>query len=163
MLSLIWIHHISMKVYENGLNGNVDTFIDQVTKQATCTDNGSLTHTCKRCGYSYTSSINPLGHTFSNYVSNGNGTSTSKCGHCNETDTRVDVIIGDVNSDSVVNAKDRRDLTRMLAGWKDYPQSAFNLEACDVNQDSKVNAQDRMILTRYLAKWQEYNQLAHVK
>ncbi len=73
----------------------------------------------------------------------------------------IDVMIGDVNSDGLVNTQDRMILTRYLAQWADYPESSINLTAADVNCDGRVNTQDRMILTRYLAKWEGYSQLPY--
>ncbi len=57
--------------------------------EATCTERA----VCAGCGGSYDS---PKGHSFTNYVSNGNatctadGTKTAKCDRCDETDTQPD-------------------------------------------------------------------------
>ena len=127
----------------------------------TCNEQGYTTYTCT-CGDTYKDHyVEALGHSFTKYVSSNDGTKTAKCDRCDETDTIDDILIGDVNKDGKVNAKDRRDLTRMLAGWKDYPQSAFDVKACDVNQDGKVNAKDRRILTRHLANWKGYQSLPY--
>ena len=67
------------------------------------------------------------------------------------------VVIGDVNGDGVVNAKDRMLLTRYLAKWSGYEN--IDMTAADVNNDGQVNAKDRMILTRHIAKWQGYETL----
>lgn len=67
------------------------------------------------------------------------------------------MIIGDINSDGSVNAKDRMMLTRYLAKWSGYEN--INKSVADVNNDGEVNAKDRMILTRHLAKWQDYETL----
>ena len=73
----------------------------------------------------------------------------------------IDVLIGDVNTDTKVNALDRLYLTRFLAKWADYPEAVINMIAADVNVDTKVNALDRLILTRYLAKWAGYETLPY--
>ena len=73
----------------------------------------------------------------------------------------IDVLIGDVNTDTKVNALDRLYLTRFLAKWADYPETVINMIAADVNVDTKVNALDRLILTRYLAKWAGYETLPY--
>ncbi len=72
-------------------------FIEQITKQPTCTEKGEKTFTCE-CGYSYTKEINALGHKFTNYVSDNNatyekdGTKTAVCDRgCGATDTITDV------------------------------------------------------------------------
>ncbi|MCH5314893.1 MAG: hypothetical protein J1E81_03185 [Eubacterium sp.] len=60
----------------------------------TCTEKGFTTHTCTVCGYTYKDSYtDALGHSFTDYVFDGNatctadGTKTAKCEHCDETDT----------------------------------------------------------------------------
>lgn len=73
------------------------------------------------------------------------------------------VLIGDVNSDGVVNNLDRLVLTRYLANWVDYPESAINMTAADVNMDGTVNNLDRLILTRHLANWNGYDELPYIK
>lgn len=71
----------------------------------------------------------------------------------------VDVIIGDVNSDGLVNNLDRLVLTRYLADWDDYGEDSINKIAADVNNDGSVNNLDRMVLTRHLADWEGYEAL----
>ena len=66
-------------------------------------------------------------------------------------------VLGDINNDSEVNAKDRMMLTRYLAKWSGYEN--IDMTAADVNNDGDVNAKDRMVLTRHLAKWQGYETL----
>lgn len=75
--------------------------------------------------------------------------------------TVADILIGDVNSDGVVNNLDRLVLTRYLANWVAYPESVINLAAADVNMDGTVNNLDRLILTRYLANWNGYGTLPY--
>ena len=70
------------------------------------------------------------------------------------------VLIGDVNADGEVNARDRAILTRFLADWEGYADQV-DMQAADVNQDGEVNARDRAILTRYLADWEGYTQLPY--
>lgn len=66
-------------------------------------------------------------------------------------------VLGDINNDNEVNAKDRMMLTRHLAKWTGYEN--IDMTAADVNNDGEVNAKDRMVLTRHLAKWQGYETL----
>ncbi len=68
-----------------------------------------------------------------------------------------DFVLGDVNNDGEVNAKDRMTLTRHLAKWSGYED--IDMTAADVNSDGEVNAKDRMILTRHLANWKDYETL----
>lgn len=45
-----------------------------------CTTSGITEHRCKRCGYSrYSDLVDPIGHTFENWVSNPDNTHTSVC------------------------------------------------------------------------------------
>lgn len=73
----------------------------------------------------------------------------------------VDVIVGDVNSDGLVNNLDRMVLTRYLADWDDYTEENVNLIAADVNGDNLVNNLDRMVLTRHLGDWEGYESLPY--
>ena len=73
----------------------------------------------------------------------------------------IDVLIGDVNTDTKVNNLDKLIFTRFLAKWADYPESVINMIAADVNLDTKVNNLDKLILTRHLAKWVGYETLPY--
>lgn len=64
-----------------------------------------------------------------------------------------DYMAGDVNGDSVVDAKDVTLLKRYLAGWSGVTVGA----AADVNNDSVVDAKDVTLLKRYLAGWSDVN------
>ena len=77
--------------------------------------------------------------------------------------TVSNVLIGDVNNDGTVNNLDRLVLTRYLANWVDYPESAINMTAADVNMDGTVNNLDRLILTRHLANWENYSELLYAQ
>ena len=68
---------------------------ESAVTEPTCLDMGYTTHTC-HCGNSYQSSFTgALGHSFTQYVSNGDatctedGTETAKCDRCDVTDTRT--------------------------------------------------------------------------
>ena len=70
---------------------------ESMTTDPTCINMGFSTHTC-HCGDSYTDSyIDPLGHSFTDYRSDGNatctedGTKTASCDRCDATDTQIDV------------------------------------------------------------------------
>ena len=61
----------------------------------TCSEQGFTIHTCS-CGKKYIDNyVNPLGHSFTNYIYNDDattekdGTETAKCDRCDETDTRI--------------------------------------------------------------------------
>lgn len=70
-----------------------------LASEATCTEKARYYYSCK-CGEKGTETFgygSPLGHKFTNYVSDGNakctedGTKTAKCDRCSETDTVTDV------------------------------------------------------------------------
>ena len=69
--------------------------IDMVV--VTCTDQSSITQQCSNCGYTIKTVVQePLGHSFTNYIPDGNaacttdGTKTAVCDRCTETDTIAD-------------------------------------------------------------------------
>ncbi len=72
-----------------------------------------------------------------------------------------EVIIGDVDSNGVVNGIDRMMLARYLADWADYTEENVNLSAADVNCDGSVNGLDRAILARHLAAWDGFETLPY--
>lgn len=61
--------------------------------------------------------------------------------------TVSDVVLGDVNDDGDVNAKDVAILKRYLAQWANV---MINPTAADMNADSSVNAKDTALLKRHL-------------
>lgn len=67
------------------------------------------------------------------------------------------IMIGDLNNDGVVNAKDRALLNRYVAKWDGYT-TLENPDAADINGDGSINAKDRVLLNRYVAKWDGYAQ-----
>ncbi|MGN0469147.1 MAG: leucine-rich repeat protein, partial [Acutalibacteraceae bacterium] len=83
-------------IHYNYVQVHAHDYIDTVTAP-TCTADGYTTHTCSVCGDTYTDSVVPaLGHSFTNYVSNGDatctadGTKTAKCDRCDATNTVAD-------------------------------------------------------------------------
>lgn len=67
-----------------------------VVKAPTCTEEGMETGNCPKCGVTITRTVKALGHSFINYVSDGNatclndGTKTAKCSNCAVTNTITD-------------------------------------------------------------------------
>lgn len=65
-----------------------------VTKEATCTEDGSKTRSCTSCGHSETEVIAKLGHAWGDWVlttpptEEQNGVETRTCSRCNATETR---------------------------------------------------------------------------
>ena len=58
-------------------------------------------------------------------------------------------IVGDLNYDGSVDARDLVLLTRYVAGWN----VSIREDLADVNGDDAVDGQDVIMLTRYLAGW----------
>ena len=58
--------------------------------EPTCTEQGYTLFECE-CGFNYKDHFEKaLGHSFTNYVENGDGSKTAKCDRCDETDTISD-------------------------------------------------------------------------
>ena len=95
----------SWKAIAGGNYGGTITWADGCTHnyastftEPTCDGQGYTTYTCTLCGHSYNALfIDPLGHSFTQYVSDGNatidadGTKTAQCDHgCGQTHTIAD-------------------------------------------------------------------------
>lgn len=76
---------------------------------------------------------------------------------------RIMIVVGDVNSDGVVDNLDRMTLSRYLADWAEYTEDITNMEAADVNKDGVVDNLDRMVLSRHLADWEGYEVLPYTE
>lgn len=70
----------------------------------------------------------------------------------------TDCLIGDVNNDGKINAKDNILMARFIARWTGYEEQV-NMDAADVSGDGNVNAKDNIILARYIAGWTGYETL----
>lgn len=77
--------------------------------------------------------------------------------------TVQNIVLGDLNSDAVVDMKDLVSLRRYLAGWADYNAETLNLSTIDLNEDGVVNMLDAIILSRHLAGWPDYETLPFAK
>ncbi len=131
----------------------------------TCTEQGYTTHTCERCGDSYVDSyVDALGHSWDEGVVtkeptvDAEGEKTCTCARCGETKTEIlpklpdekpDVLLGDVNGDGRVNARDVRALLRYIAGLNE--SGTINEAAADFNGDGRINARDARALLRHIA------------
>ncbi len=76
---------------------------------------------------------------------------------------RITMVVGDVNSDGVVDNLDRLTLSRYLADWEGYTADIINMVATDVNNDGEVDNLDRMVLSRHLADWEGYEALPYTE
>lgn len=74
-----------------------------------------------------------------------------------------DLLVGDVNSDGIVDNLDRMILSRYLADWAEYTEDIINMETADVNKDGVVDNLDRMVLSRHLADWEGYEVLPYTE
>jgi len=86
--------YLDIRIWENGIDGAEESYFVTETILPTCTQEGGVTHTCSRCGYSYREEPVPaLGHSFGEYVYDNNasctedGTQTRKCTRCDVTET----------------------------------------------------------------------------
>lgn len=117
----------------NSLEGHV---MFNVTKAATCTEDGFVGQKCKMCNYTVTESTVPAtGHTFKN----------GYCTSCGEKDPTA-FITGDVDGDGKVNAKDVNLLKRILAGLE------ASVPAADVNGDGKNTSADVLALKKIIVQ-----------
>lgn len=70
-------------------------YAEEIIVAATCTESGTVSYTCE-CGDTYSEEIEPTGHDWGEYASNGDatyfadGTKTAACASCGETDTVPD-------------------------------------------------------------------------
>ena len=139
---------------------------ESVVTDATCTEQGYTTHTCSRCSDAYVDGyVDAHGHSFTNYVSDGNataeadGTKTAHCDHgCGETHTVTDEgsrlepegLLGDVDGNGDVDAEDLTILARHVAGIEQIEDQTL-LASADVDGDGDVDAEDLTKLARYVA------------
>ena len=109
---------------------------ETVVTAPTCTEGGYTTNTCTGCGDSYTDSeTEALGHDYVDGV-------CTRCG-------RPETLLGDVNGDGKVNARDARALLRFIAGLAE--ESEIDKNAADFNGDGKINARDARAILRFIA------------
>ena len=148
-------------------NGNKDNEVyilnrehdyESIVTHPTCTEKGYTTYTCA-CGDSYVDDyLDAVGHSFTNYISDGNatlesdGTKTAKCDRCDVTDTVVDAgsklpyTRGDMNGDETLNSADAIYLLRHTIMPSLYPLA----QPADVNGDGVVNSADAIYLLRHV-------------
>ena len=133
-----------------------------VTTEPTCKETGVTPYHCDWCDETYTEEIAAKGHAWDDGVvtkeptATKDGEMTYTCQHCNETKTEViektggeDVLIGDVNGDGRVNARDARLVLRYAAGLAD--ETEIDLTAADYNGDGRINARDARAVLRAAA------------
>lgn len=129
------------KTVENSALGH--SYTTTVTNP-TCTERGYTTYNCSACEHSYVGDyVDPLGHSFKNYVSNDDvtctkdGTETAKCDSCDATDTRTveGSAIGHAEREAV--EENRIDATCENAGSYDLVVYCDNCEE-ELNRTPQV-------------------------
>jgi hypothetical protein len=126
---------------------------DTVTKPATCTENGVMTHTCIDCLDSYTTEIPAKGHNWSEWeittpaTKEAHGIETRTCSDCDAEETRPvtyhendEYHLGDVNGDGKINVTDISKAAAHVKGKKRMSGDA--LICADINSDGIVNISD---------------------
>ena len=63
-------------------------FFDEITTQPTCETPGSINYQCI-CGYNYSEDIPALGHSFSEWTAQDDGTKSRICEHCGKIETKI--------------------------------------------------------------------------
>ena len=108
----------------------------ETVQETTCTQDGYAHYAC-HCGHEYTvEGEKATGH---NYVD-------GVCENCGKSEFG---LMGDVNGDGRVNARDARLLLRYIAGLA--TEDELDLTVADYNGDSRVNARDARALLRFIA------------
>ena len=132
-----------------------------VETEATCTQEGLMVRKCDGCGASETQVIAAQGHELSyKHDQTGHWQACANCDYttdvqphtgevCDECGYDSRLVLGDVNGDGRVNARDARLLLRYAAGLAD--ENEIVLDAADYNGDGRVNARDARALLRYAA------------
>jgi hypothetical protein len=131
------------------------------THEATCTEDGYTAHICDKCGHTYkTDEVKATGHSWDEGVvtkeptETQNGEKVYTCSVCGEKKTEVlpktgDSVIGDLNGDGRINARDARALLRLVAGLTEPGE--VDEGAADINNDGRINARDARTLLRQIA------------
>ena len=142
-----------------------------LTTAPTCTAAGEETRYCSRCDATETRAVTALGHTLT-HVAAVEATKTAdgnieywKCAVCGkyfsdskgEYEITADSVIikfvpmiGDVNEDGKINARDIIAIMRYLTGWED---NDFNVAVADFDGNGKVNAKDVISIMIIIVSW----------
>ena len=93
--------HFELRVWENGVDSEVDTYCKTKVTKPTCTAQGYTTYTCTHCGYSYQGDkVKAKGHSFGDWTTVTAATCTDageeqrKCKNCDHSENRTVDALG---------------------------------------------------------------------
>lgn len=106
------------------------------SRKASCTEDGYVKYVCSMCGYTEgVSEEKAAGHSFENGV----------CIVCGEREDGEDIILGDIDGDTKLTAKDSNRMASIAAGGEG------SVPAADMNGDGKVNSVDVYLLVEIIS------------
>lgn len=117
------------------LHSHGHTNTSEVTKKASCTEKGLMTHSCSGCRLTYTEEIPVTEHTFT-------GGKCTVCGISAPEKT----MPGDVDGDKKITASDARITLRNAVGLEILDAQA--IRSADADKDGKITAGDARLILR---------------
>lgn len=113
-----------------------------VVQKPDCVTEGLIRYTCRNDDtHAYSQLVPATGHTFVDNI-------CTACGLKNGTEEDPAFVLGDVNGDGKINAKDATLILQHAVGvLKD--DADFNTQAADVSGDGKLNAKDATMILQY--------------
>ena len=137
-------HSVFCTVCNEKLNVEEHTFF-HYSSEPTCEEDGVKEYSCKKCGFAAEKEIlEKTGHSYEE------GCCTS-CGSADPDydDGSDDYIVGDIDGDGKINAKDANLLKRIVSGT--LTPTDFQRKTGDINGDGTLNAIDANLITRLAA------------
>lgn len=117
------------------LHSHEHTNTSEVTKKASCTEKGLITHFCSGCRLTYTEEIPVTEHTFTG----------GKCSVCG-IEAPEKIMPGDVDGDKKITASDARIALRNSVGLEKLDEAAE--KSADADKDGKITAGDARHILR---------------